>query len=147
MPPQFSPVQNAERIHLLDALRGFAILGIFIANLWGFTWYAMYTPEQKSAMVFGDFDPSMEFLQAMFVEGKFYSIFSMLFGIGFALYLKKSDAGKSVLGTFRKRLAILLLIGLVHLLIWSGDIVSFYALLGFALIPFRNIPNTLNSRL
>ena len=89
MPPQFSPVQNAERIHLLDALRGFAILGIFIANLWGFTWYAMYTPEQKSAMVFGDFDPSMEFLQAMFVEGKFYSIFSMLFGIGFALYLKK----------------------------------------------------------
>ena len=141
MPPQFSPVQNAERIHLLDALRGFAILGIFIANLWGFTWYAMYTPEQKSAMVFGDFDPSMEFLQAMFVEGKFYSIFSMLFGIGFALYLKKSDAGKSVLGTFRKRLAILLLIGLVHLLIWSGDIVSFYALLGFALIPFRKLPD------
>jgi uncharacterized protein len=141
MPPQFSPVQNAERIHLLDALRGFAILGIFIANLWGFTWYAMYTPEQKAAMLFGSFDPTMEFLQSMFVEGKFYSIFSMLFGIGFALYLKKGDADKSVLGTFRKRLAILLLIGFVHLLIWSGDIVSFYALLGFALIPFRKLPD------
>ena len=141
MPPQFSPVQNAERIHLLDALRGFAILGIFIANLWGFTWYAMYTQEQKASMVFGDLDPSMEFLQAMFVEGKFYSIFSMLFGIGFALYLNKSDTDNSVLRTFRRRLAILLLIGLVHLLIWSGDIVSFYALLGFALIPFRKLPD------
>jgi uncharacterized protein len=77
----------------------------------------------------------------MLLEGKFYSIFSMLFGIGFAIYLSKADENKNILKLFARRLLVLLLIGFLHLLLWTGDIVMFYAMLGFLLIPFRKFSN------
>ena len=135
------PVLRNERIQLLDILRGFAIFGIFIMNLRDFSFYWAFTPEQKLQTVFSSYDSATGFLHRMFFEGKFYSIFSMLFGIGFAIYLSKSDENKEVLPVFKRRLAILLLIGLTHLMLWSGDIVMFYAMLGFVLIPFRKFNN------
>ena len=67
--------------------------------------------------------------------GSFYPLFSFLFGLGFSLYLRKGD---EALPLFRRRLAILLLIGLMHaVFIWSGDILVTYALVGFLLIAFR----------
>ena len=73
------------------------------------------------------------------LEGKFYSIFSLLFGIGFAAQLGRA-AGKGIAfpALFRRRLTGLFLIGLVHaVFIWSGDILLLYALLGFLLVPFH----------
>ena len=81
------PVQKNDRIQLLDILRGFAILGIFIMNLEGFTFYWSLNDAQKAQLPLAQYSDAAEFLMNMFLEGKFYSIFSMLFGIGFAIYL------------------------------------------------------------
>lgn len=135
------PVNSSQRIQLLDILRGFAILGIFIMNLYAFTFYFAFDKTQKAAVAFASYDNTTKFLQMMLFEGKFYSLFSMLFGIGFAIYLSKADINKNILRLFRRRLFILLMIGFLHLLLWSGDIVAFYALLGFLLIPFRKLSN------
>jgi uncharacterized protein len=78
----------------------------------------------------------------MFIEGKFYSIFSLLFGWGIALQIKRGMAkGINAVPTIRRRLFFMLLLGAVHLLIWPGDIVFFYALLGFLIIPLRKFSN------
>ncbi|MGI8599921.1 MAG: DUF418 domain-containing protein [Chitinophagaceae bacterium] len=135
------PVHRNERVYLLDILRGFAILGIFIMNLWAFTFYFGYTDAEKAAVALAKYDGITTFFQHMFLEGKFYSLFSMLFGIGFAIYLSKAGENKKVLSLFKRRLLILLCIGFIHLILWVGDIVAFYALLGFLLIAFRNFSN------
>ncbi|MEO7445294.1 MAG: DUF418 domain-containing protein [Ferruginibacter sp.] len=135
------PIQTNERAAILDVLRGFAIFGIFIMNLYAFSFGWAMSPEQKAALTLARFDGTTMFIQHMFFEGKFYSLFSMLFGIGFSIYLAKTDLDKNILGLFKRRLLILLGIGFLHLLLWTGDIVAFYAMLGFVLIPFRKFSN------
>ena len=137
-----TPVKHNEREVFMDVLRGFAILGIFIANLGaGFSWY------NEDAHLTGPFllphwDPKMTFLHHMFIEGKFYSIFSLLFGWGIALQIKRGLAsGMDALPAIKRRLCFMLLFGFIHLLIWPGDIVFFYALLSFLLIPMRKLSN------
>ena len=83
-----------------------------------------------------------ESLIKLFFEGKFYVLFSMLFGYGFYIFMQKSTPEKSILPTFTRRLFFLLLFGLTHVvLLWAGDILVFYALFGFLLILFRNSSN------
>lgn len=133
-----APVNARERETFMDVLRGFAILGIFIANLGaGFSWYS------ESAHLTGPFlkpawDAKMLFLHHWFIEGKFYSIFSLLFGWGIALQIKRAnEKGINAIPTIKRRLVFMLLLGFCHLLIWTGDIVFFYAMLGFLLLPMR----------
>lgn len=134
------PIELTERAQVLDVLRGFALLGIFIANLSDFNFSWILSDAQKAALPLASYDYTAGFLQRMFVEGKFYSLFSLLFGIGFAIFLTKPGAHEATnLKIFRRRLVVLLGIGFIHLLLWSGDIVAFYALLGFVLIPFRKL--------
>src|SRR6478609_8252020 len=136
-----TPVQTNEREIFMDVLRGFAILGIFIANLDSFAEF------NEGAHLTGPFilegwDHKMSFLHHIFIEGKFYSIFSLLFGWGIALQIKRGIArGSDALPTIKRRLMFMLLLGFVHLLIWTGDIVFFYALLGFLLLLFRKFSN------
>ena len=136
-----TPVQAKEREIFMDVLRGFAILGIFIANLGsGFSWYNEDAHLQGPFLVSGDH--TMTFLHHMFIEGKFYSIFSLLFGWGIALQIKRGLAqGFDSAPTIRRRLMFMLLLGFIHLMIWPGDIVFFYALLGFVLLPLRKFSN------
>lgn len=137
-----SPVKAKEREVFMDVLRGFAILGIFIANLGtGFTYYS---EEAKATgpMLLPEWDYKMSFLHHILIEGKFYSIFSLLFGWGIALQLKRGIAGDTdALPTLKRRLLFMLLFGFIHLMIWPGDIVFFYALLGFILLPLRKFSN------
>ena len=137
-----NPVQANERETFMDVLRGFAILGIFIANLGtGFTWYRE-SAHLTGPMLLPEWDHKMSFVHHMFIEGKFYSIFSLLFGWGIALQVKRGLAkGTDALPTIKRRLVFMLLLGAIHLLIWPGDIVFFYALLGFLLLPFRKFSN------
>ena len=135
---QLTPVKAAEREIFMDVLRGFAILGIFIANLGtGFSWYS------ESAHVTGPYllpaiDHKVKYLHEMLIEGKFYSIFSLLFGWGIALQVKRGIAkGTDAIPVIKRRLRFMLLLGAIHLMLWPGDIVFFYALLGFLLLPFR----------
>ncbi len=139
---QLAPVQAKERELFMDVLRGFAILGIFIANLGsGFSYYQEEAHRTGPLLVPG-WDHKMTMLHHMFIEGKFYSIFSLLFGWGIALQIKRGMArGVDAVPTVRRRLAFMLLLGFIHLMIWPGDIVFFYALLGFLLLPLRKFSN------
>lgn len=132
----------SDRIVLLDALRGLALLGILLANTPSFIGWDMLSPEQKAQV--GGADVALHFRQFMkfFIDGKFYTIFSLLFGIGFTLQLdrleKRGAAGAAV---FRRRMLVLLAIGMFHLnFIWGGDILSLYAALGLTLPLFRHWP-------
>lgn len=136
----FSPVSKNEREIFMDVLRGFALLGIFLANLNAFTWWHFVPQGTQGPFFVPAWDKKMEFLHHMFLEGKFYSIFSLLFGWGMAIQVIRLQAqGIQSVFIIRKRLAVLLILGAIHLLIWPGDIVFFYALLGFVLLWFRNV--------
>ena len=137
-----APVQTKEREIFMDVLRGFAVLGIFIANLGsGFTWYRE-SDHLTGPLLLPGWDHKMQYLHQMFIEGKFYSIFSLLFGWGIALQVKRGvDKGINAIPIIKRRLVFMLLFGAIHLLIWPGDIVFFYALLGFLLLPFRKFSN------
>jgi uncharacterized protein len=132
-----TPVENQNRIWLMDALRGIAILGIFIMNLPGFTFYDL---SSKSGPLFTKADDTVFFIERVLLEGKFYSIFSFLFGWGVALQLSRNAAkGVNAEALLRRRLAIMLVLGFAHLLLlWQGDIVALYAMIGFVLLWMRN---------
>jgi uncharacterized protein len=134
---QLTPISLPERIEVLDVLRGLAVCGILIGNMQWFSGYGMMPPTVARQSPFAD--QATHFLVHFFVEGKFYSIFSFLFGFGFALQIARAEErGDSRASLFKRRLFWLLVIGLLHAyLLWSGDILSIYALMGFVLILFR----------
>lgn len=138
MQQAFIPVQLNERISIMDSLRGIAILGIFIANLGsGFSFYDASL--NNSGPFFHLLDKTFQFWQHVLIEGKFYSIFSLLFGWGMAIQLKRSEVkGLTPVKFMRRRLTFMFLLGLAHLLLlWTGDIVAFYALVGFVFLWIR----------
>ncbi len=142
MNTNYQPVQRQERVEILDLLRGFALLGIFMVNM-----PLMNAPFLTEMAEFSLWtDPVNEkagWIIDFFFTGKFYTLFSMLFGIGFYFFMKKADeSGNSVLGLFKRRLGWLLAIGVLHvILLWYGDILVFYALFGFLMILFRKKSN------
>lgn len=130
-----SPVKTNERYIILDALRGFAIMGICLANYPEFSLYTFQSAERVAAMPTAGIDRVLRYLLCIFVDGKFYTIFSLLFGIGFSIIISHARAkGKSGTALFYRRMLLLAAIGFVHLMfIWSGDILMLYALLGMLL--------------
>ena len=137
-----TPVQSNEREIFMDVLRGFAIFGIFLANLNAFSWYDFVNPAATSNMLLPRWDNKMLFLHHVLIEGKFYSIFSFLFGWGVTLQLMRlQKKGVTPFPIIKRRLFIMLLLGAFHLLLWPGDIVFFYALLGFVLLPLFRFSN------
>ena len=132
--------QQAERIELLDALRGFALLGILLANMLYWSGWIMMTEGQRIAFSGPETVAWQYRLHHFFVDGKFYTIFSLLFGAGFSLQLARLKArGVAGLQVYRRRILVLLGIGLVHSwLIWDGDILTLYALLGLVLPLFHD---------
>ena len=134
----FKPV--ASRIEVVDALRGFALLGIVIANV---PYPFVQGPELGSRqMVIGTLTVN-DFLQIvlyLFVNTKFLAIFSMLFGFGFYIQLSRARAkGVRFNAYFLRRMFLLLVIGCIHAyLIWYGDIIRDYAICGMILLLFSN---------
>lgn len=137
-----SPVKTNEREIFMDILRGFAILGIFIANLNGFSFWDSHGDAKEGSFLLPGLDKKMIFIHHFLLEGKFYSIFSFLFGWGIALQLKRSNIdGVQSYSLVLRRLAVMLLLGAFHLMIWIGDIVFLYAMLGFILLFFTRFSN------
>ena len=130
-----------DRIEIIDILRGFALLGIAIVH---FTeqYYAGQAPDSV-----GNFgaqniaDKIVQGFSGIFVQGKFYMIFSFLFGLSFFLQLDKSDGSTSFLIRFAWRLIVLFAIGFVHHLHYRGDILTIYAVLGFGLLICYKLPD------
>jgi uncharacterized protein len=138
-PEGLRPVSAAERVDLLDVLRGFALYGVLLANT--IPWYSgrAFLPRAEVAFRPGSPDNIALVLVAIFVDGKAMTLFSFLFGLGFAVQLLRAEArGGNAIPVYLRRLGVLFLIGLCHItLLWWGDILAVYALTGFALILFR----------
>ncbi|NTX08367.1 DUF418 domain-containing protein [Myxococcus sp. CA040A] len=136
------PVDSGERLVLLDTLRGFALCGVFISNT--FMWFSgrAFMPREQLESLFANgtmLDKVLLPVVTTLVSGRFITIFSFLFGLGFAVQMGRAEArGSPVTRLYVRRLGVMLLLGLTHLtLIWYGDILSNYALLGFWLLWFR----------
>ncbi len=127
------PVSREERVGLLDALRGFALFGVLAANLGLFTGRWGMPPARAAALPTAEWDRVATFFLGIFIEGKSYTLFSFLFGVGFAIYLERSDTRR-----WLRRLAVMFGIGMVHgFLIWGGDILGVYALAGLTVLLWR----------
>ena len=126
---------------VLDALRGFALFGILFANLYSFIGFNTLSPEERIMLPAGD--RGMLFFIDWFIEGKFYGIFSILFGVGFALQAQRfRDRNANFLGYWYRRMVVLCCIGLMHMFfVWNGDILTLYSLLGMFLPLFMNLSN------
>lgn len=137
------PVRSSERYAILDVLRGLALLGIAVANYPEFSLYSFLPVEVAGDMPTAGIDRIVRYLQYIFIDGKFYTIFSLLFGIGFSIIITNAARkGANGFRIFYRRMFALLLIGFLHLMfLWSGDILMLYALLGMLLLLFRNASN------
>ena len=126
------PVRGRERISSLDILRGIAVLGILVMNVYAFAmpFYAYSNPLLGGGT--GPLDLGTWFFTHLFFDQKFMSIFSMLFGAGIILMARRASARETRFAPiFYRRQFWLMLIGLAHAyLIWFGDILFFYALCG-----------------
>ena len=139
-----APVEGKRRHIILDALRGFALLGICLANYPEFALYTFLKPESVASMPSYGIDYITKYLLYILIDGKFYTIFSLLFGIGFSIILENNfKRGANGILVFYRRMFYLLLIGFAHLmLIWSGDILMLYAAVGMLLPLFRKCKDT-----
>ena len=137
------PTSHSERFHLLDVLRGFALLGVLLANMPTHSGYFLLSETGSAALPTARTDHMIEWFEHFLIDGKFYSLFSMLFGIGFALQMKRASAfNTNFTSRFKRRLVIMFIFGLIHaVVLYVGDILTVYALTGFVLILFRNANN------
>jgi len=139
---------SSERLEFIDSLRGFALFGVFWANLLIFSGIGYLTDEQRASLFTSRLDSIAFFLERFFIENKFMGLFSFLFGISFWLFLSRARArGGGATSLFYRRILWLFIIGAVHgWLLWCFDILRFYALWAVLLPLFvRTAPRRLLS--
>ncbi|HEX2534215.1 MAG TPA: DUF418 domain-containing protein [Chitinophagaceae bacterium] len=133
------PSTKRPRLDTVDILRGFALFGIMLAHF--IHWYTAGPLPQAVFNKFGDAGTgTAEIINNLLVTGKFFSFFSFLFGLSFYLQLRSlEDQPQTFVRRFAWRLALLMLIGLIHHAFWLGDILSIYVPLGFVLLLLRRL--------
>jgi len=128
----------SDRIRLIDALRGLSLVGIAMAHF-GEQYLGFMPPPGQSYNIHGTADAVLEALSWVFVRGKGFGIFSFMFGLSFVLQMQRAERrrpGTDFRPRFAWRLVILFVIGWLHGLAYSGDILTVYAALGIPLILF-----------
>ncbi len=138
-------MRSSERIATLDIVRGFALLGIFIMNM---SWFStsFYAEADGSHLWTSLLDQRAEQIRDMLFSGKFNSMFSLLFGLGFTIQLGRLTARdpESAAKHYWRRLLVLAGFAAVHVLVfWGGDVLHIYAVLGVLLYFLRNASNRL----
>ncbi|MEZ5465256.1 MAG: DUF418 domain-containing protein [Lysobacteraceae bacterium] len=133
-----APIPERERVELIDALRGFALLGVLFVNLHSLSLFGLLPKAEREALPTAGVDHWLGWFSDTFVSGTSITLFSLLFGMGFAMQMQRGDSG---IGTriYVRRLLLLLLIGLLHAALWWGDILRYYAALGLLLIPLSRL--------
>ncbi|MGS2719447.1 DUF418 domain-containing protein [Paraglaciecola aestuariivivens] len=133
-PQTLQPVAAEKRISALDILRAFALIGILFMNI---EWFS------RPILMLGLNDPELSgidhaiaWLVRCFVEGKFYKLFALLFGMGVAVMLLQAQAkNRPFTGWFVRRMLVLYVLGLLHMfLLWQGDILHDYAIAGLIML-------------
>ena len=135
---------SEHRLAGLDLIRGIAVLGIALMNVASF---ALPPAAYDNPVAYGPASPrdlAIWAIEFLLVDGKLRALFSMLFGASLLLVADRAEAGGRDPGTVHvRRMLWLLVIGLLHaLLIWPGDILVMYALVGLAAFTFRDKPIT-----
>ncbi len=139
-----TPTSSPERYLILDILRGFALLGVLIANLDELGGEGMTaTTEQLAALSSAGLDQSVKWALELFAYDKANTLFAILFGIGFWIQMDRLTARGVAFGIiYLRRISILTTFGLIHLLGWfSWDILHLYGLLAFVLYVSRDLPD------
>ncbi len=134
------PVIGAERITAIDVLRGFALFGILVVNIEGFSMIDATWVNPTSYGSLEGLNYWVWYANDLFFEYKFMAIFSMLFGAGILLMTGRAESkGVSATPLHYRRMLVLLVIGLIHgYLFWNGDILVWYSMCGLLLYLFRN---------
>ncbi len=129
-----------ERINALDFLRGFAVLGILIINIESFAYTLPF-----NSYLYGfetELDTSVRYWVYYLAQGKFFTLFVMLFGISFYLMLERLQqqyGAEDSYSIYTRRLFILFIFGAIHAyFIWSGDILHHYAICALLLLPVKS---------
>ena len=136
--PDSSQTPTTSRIAVVDVLRAFALFGIVITHS-GMAFLSA-RPPKPDFMSFTTLDQTVGQLTRLFFVGKFFTIFSFLFGLSFAIQLANAARkGESISGRFTWRLVLLAIIALIHGAFFSGDILIIYAALGLLLIPVQKL--------
>jgi len=147
-PKKWRPVQESQRIAAIDAVRGLALLGIFLVNIRFFSMpfgsYMELAPPPEEGLV----GAILHYSVKIFAESKFYPLFSMLFGMGLVMQFRRArQAGKPLVRAYSLRLVTLFLFGVVHAFgLWYGDILLLYSIVGaitLFLITFLRTPRNL----
>jgi len=136
-----APIATSERIPTLDAVRGFALLGIFVMNMESFSasLFAAYGGVERNT---AGLDFIAENIRYVLFAGKFNSMFSLLFAVGFTIQLARFLEREPQRATtlYRRRIFWLLVFGALHAwLFWVGDVLHIYALFGLALLALRRV--------
>jgi uncharacterized protein len=138
-----SPLPSGERIHSLDVLRGCVLLGILLMNITGFGLWGAYEDPTVAGGAEG-LNLVAWSSMALFFEGTMRGLFSMLFGVGMFVLtdrLEKRGAGIETANIYFRRILWLIFFGLFHyyLLLWYGEILYVYGIMGLIIFSFRNM--------
>ncbi|MFH4967882.1 DUF418 domain-containing protein [Gaetbulibacter sp. M240] len=128
-----------KRIQEIDALRGFALFGIILTHMYQGYLASPVPPEYYGYNLVYPIDDTTRWIVRNLFSGKFYAIFSMLFGLSFYLILdRKQNSSPS---KFAWRLVLLFLIGCINHIFYRGDFLTVYAVFGFVLLLARHLPS------
>ena len=131
------PTTDANRITALDVLRGFALLGILLVNVMGFSGVVAGQTTTSPA------DGVVDWFVRHGARGVFFSSFSILFGIGFAMQMARmNERSGAKLSLYGRRLVVLLMLGLLHRLLDPAEVLVNYAVCGGLLLLFRRVSST-----
>jgi uncharacterized protein len=126
------PTDPRARIRSVDAVRGFALFGVLLVNMYNFGAYSTEWTGMVDRIAFTA-------MHSVF-ETKSWRLFSFLFGFGFALQMLKAETqAAGSLWFYFRRLVILFVIGMAHALFYDGDFLMQYAALGLILVAFRKV--------
>ncbi len=139
-PPPLRPIDSSERSRVMDALRGFAVLGILAMNIPGFAFPETDFFDPRTGGISG-IDGAVYLVNRIVFDMKMQSIFSMLFGAGLIVLGERAvAAGRSLTPMFLRRVGVLAIFGIVHAyLLWYGDILWTYAVCGLLIYPLRKL--------
>ncbi len=142
-PETFKPTSNTQRISSMDTIRGIALLGILLMNITGFGLYKAYFDATNNGGATG-WNLTVWWMNMLFFEGTMRGMFSMLFGAGILLFTSRSvesNQGIAVTDLFFRRLMWMVLFGVIHcyLLLWDGEILYAYGIVGMFAFSFRHL--------
>ncbi|ASK60830.1 hypothetical protein CFK37_00715 [Virgibacillus phasianinus] len=139
---QAGPIKENKRLVWIDAARGFAIFGIFMVNVGAFSApYFIHGGEAEAWT--GALNHFVQGIIDVFFQASFYTLFSLLFGFGFQMMIDRlREKGSAVYSVLFRRMLILIGFGMIHaFLIWYGDILLSYGIIGLVLLLFINVKN------